>query len=36
MNSEWQTVLICAMVVLLGMVAYLVYLNIRLNKVEKK
>ncbi|MFA6450258.1 MAG: CcmD family protein [bacterium] len=34
--SDWKTVLICSMVVLVGIFGYMIYLNLRLNKAEKK
>jgi hypothetical protein len=34
--SEWQTVLVCAMVALVGIFAYVLYLNIKLSGAEKK
>ncbi len=34
--SEWQTAILCSMIVLVGIFGFVVYLNIRLNKVEKK
>jgi len=34
--SEWQAVFICSMVVLLGILAYILYINSKLNRVEKK
>lgn len=34
--SDWQTVLVCSMVVLLGIFSYMIYLNVRLNKADKK
>jgi len=34
--SEWQTVFGVSLVVLLGIFAYLFYLNAKLNRLEKK
>jgi len=34
--SEWQTVFAVSLVVLLGIFAFLIYLNGRLNRLEKK
>ncbi|OQA90439.1 MAG: hypothetical protein BWY28_00367 [bacterium ADurb.Bin236] len=34
--SEWQTVLVCSMTTLAGIFVYIVYLDLKLKKAEKK